>query len=286
MSETVDQLLAILHLEEIDRDLFRGQNEVRPWPRLFGGQVLAQALQAGRKTVEADRPCHSMHGYFMRPGSDKRPVVYQVERIRDGRSFTTRRIKAIQNGEAIFSMDASYQVVEQGLTHQIDMGDFPMPDELEDDTVTAGRVPQSPQMSGWATRERPFDMRSVYPLDQARPDTFDNPVWLRFRREIPIDDSIHQSILGYASDMGLVSTSYIPHRHTIDREHIQSASLDHAMWFHQAFDVSDWILYLKDTTAAGGSRGFNRGSFFSAEGKLIASAMQEGLIRQRGDGGN
>lgn len=275
------ELLGVLDLESIETNWFRGRNESRQGARLFGGQVLAQALAAGANTVDGTRPCHSLHAYFLRPGDSTTPVLYSVDRIRDGRSFTTRRIVAIQNGEAIFSMDVSFHIDETGLTHQMDMPDLPMPESLEDDMQVAKRMSEQHSMPGWSTRERPFDLRSVYPIDQKRPDNNMNPVWLRFRRPLPNDIFLHQCLLAYASDMGLVSTSMLPHRKAVDRREVQMASLDHALWFHRDFAADDWILYIKETTTAAASRGYNRGAFYTRDGALIASTLQEGLMRVR-----
>lgn len=275
------ELLGVLDLENIETNWFRGQNESRQGARLFGGQVLAQALTAAANTVDGERPCHSLHAYFLRPGDSTTPVLYSVERIRDGRSFTTRRIVAIQHGEAIFSMDVSFHLNEAGLSHQMDMPDMPDPESLEDDMQVAKRLSGQRSLPGWSTRERPFDLRSVYPLDQERPDNNMNPIWLRFRRPLTSDTSLHQCLLAYASDMGLVGTSMLPHRKSVDRQEVQMASLDHALWFHQSFKADDWILYIKETPAAAASRGYNRGVFYTRDGTLIASTQQEGLMRVR-----
>ena len=276
--DKANELLDILQLEPIETNLFRGRNEDRPFPRLFGGQVLAQALVAATHTTPDDRHCHSLHAYFLRPGDTQVPVVYRVERIRDGRSFTTRRIVAIQNGEAIFSMDASFQVSEPGLAHQIDMPDLPLPEDLEDDMEVAKRMPEG-QSSFWSGRERPFEMRSVYPMDKPRPDNNLNPVWIKFRDPIDASPELQRYLLAYASDMGLVSTSMLPHHSAVSRQQVQMASLDHAVWYHQYMAANDWILYIKETTSAAASRGFNRGGFYMRDGTLIASTMQEGLMR-------
>lgn len=281
-SNPARDLLSVMDVETIDADIFRGTNENRAGmgPRLFGGQVLGQALAAASRTVDETRPCHSLHAYFMRPGDVETPVLYSVERIRDGRSFVTRRIVAVQNGEAIFSMDASFQSPEKGLEHQIDMDTFPSPDDLEDDMVTAGRLPADAPVSGWARRPRPFELKSVYPLDQERPQNQVNPIWIRFREEFD-DKRLNQFLLAYASDMGLVSTSMLPHHKNVGRNKLQMASLDHALWFHRDFDVTDWLIYIKETPTAGSARGFNRGSFYTRTGTLVASTMQEGLMRVR-----
>ena len=274
MSDVTDELNRILDLEVIEDNLFRGENEYREYKRLFGGQVLAQALIAAYRTVDSARTCHSLHGYFLRPGDTERPVLYQVDPIRDGSSFTTRRIKAIQKGEAIFSMDASFQIEETGLSHQMDLEqEITQPENLEDDYEVAKR---KGQQTGWSDRKRPFEIRTVPKIGNNR-----SAVWLRYRDETKEPgDPQHQFLLSYASDMSLISTAMIPHRKTITGT-MQVASLDHALWFHRPFSVYDWILYTRDTPVAAGARGFTRGSFYNTKGQLIASVMQEGLIRTR-----
>ncbi|MGK0395505.1 MAG: acyl-CoA thioesterase-2 [Candidatus Azotimanducaceae bacterium] len=292
------ELLDILELETIDSNLYRGRNDSVHRQRLFGGQVLAQAVAAAINTVDEDRPCHSAHGYFLRPGSPEMPVLYRVERIRDGRSFTTRRIVALQKGEAIFSMDASFQVIEAGLSHQMPMQNVPTPDDLEDDVVIATR---NGVTHPWLLRERPFEMRSTAQLAEPEKNRFENPVWIKFRTPLsqpenkpdkepvtepvtePVKDAqrYHQELLAYASDMGFVSTSFLPHQEQQSRNDIQMASLDHALWFHQEVNVTEWLLYIKETNNAEGARGFNRGAFYSMDGTLVASTMQEGLLRVR-----
>ncbi len=277
MTESIsEQLLRILTLETVDANLFRGTHEGIVGMRLFGGQVLAQALAAANNTVEPERLCHSLHGYFLRPGSPDVPVIYRVERIRDGRSFTTRRIVALQYGEAIFSMDASFQVPETGLSHQIDMVEVPGPELLEDDVILARRAGVS---NDWSKRERPFEIRSVAQLSNAAENRTENPVWIRFKSAVANEQRLHQQLLAYASDMGLVSTSFLPHQETHDRSGIQTASLDHALWFHHPINITEWLVYMKESTSTASARGFNRGAFYTADGKLVASAMQEGLIR-------
>jgi acyl-CoA thioesterase-2 len=274
------ELLDILELETIDSNLYRGRNDSVHHQRLFGGQVLAQALAAAINTVDEDRTCHSAHGYFLRPGSPELPVLYRTERIRDGRSFTTRRIVAIQKGEAIFSMDASFQVIESGLSHQMPMQEVPMPDALEDDVAIAIR---NGVTSPWLLRQRPFEMRSTAQLGEPQKNRFENPVWIKFRN--PIKDPVrkaqryHQELLAFASDMGFVSTAFLPHQEQLSRNDIQMASLDHALWFHQEVNITNWLLYVKETNNAEGARGFNRGAFYSTDGTLVASTMQEGLMR-------
>lgn len=276
MTDPAEDLVRILDLERIEDNLFRGQNEERKYSRLFGGQVLAQALAAAYRTIATDRPCHSLHGYFLRPGDTERPVLYEVEAIRDGRSFTTRSIKAIQNGEAIFSMDVSFQIEEPGLSHQADLIDhLPGPAELEDDYEVGLRKWGKKVMGN---RKRPFEVRSVAKVGSNR-----GASWLRFRGDTATTISAeHQLLLSYASDMSLISTALIPHKFPKKgRPKMQMASLDHALWFHKPFSVGQWLLYLRDTPSAAGARGFTRGEFYTEEGTLVASVMQEGLVRIR-----
>ena len=280
----LDSLVDQLDLEQIDINLFRGLSTSIGGPRVFGGQVLGQALIAALCTVE-DRPCHSLHGYFLRPGDPEIPIIYEVDRIRDGKSFATRRIVAIQKGEAIFSMSASFQVVEPGLSHQCEMPDVPPPESCysEDDLLT-DNLSDNPELQARMAAmrlNRPIEMRRVEPI------SFVNPVarepiqhtWFRTKQSLPDEPAIHQCILAYASDMGLLSTCALPHGQSFFTG-LQSASLDHAMWFHRNFRADEWVLFAMDSPLAGGSRGFNRGKMFTADGTLIASVAQEGLIRE------
>ena len=282
-SPIAEKLLSILNLDVIEVNLFRGQNEDREaGMRLFGGQVLAQALAAATLTVDQERIVHSMQGYFLRPGNAKVPVLYSVDRIRDGQSFTTRRVLGIQQGEAIFSMSASFQVEEPGLTHQTHMPQVLPPEELEDDRLVIARVEHITDLaSSWATRERAFEIRSAYPADRPRPDNINNPTWIRFRHPLTDDRNLHRLLLAYASDMGFVGTSFLPHRSIADKNQLQMASLDHSLWFHRPFLLDEWMLYYRTSPSSAGSRGFNQGSFYSRAGELVASTMQEGLMRVR-----
>ena len=282
MSAPADDLLQILILEQIERNLFRGRNEDRMGGRLFGGQVVAQALRAAWHTVDG-RVAHSLHGYFLRPGSAGRPVLYDVERIRDGSSFTTRRVVAIQKGEAICNVDISFQVEEAGLSHGAAMPNVPLPETLEDDVAYARRhADDDPHMSPWARRERPFESRSVYRAGTPRPphERAWNPVWLRFKAPVPPEDkALASCLLAYASDMGLVSTAVIAHMGEAPRRRLHLASLDHALWIHRAPALDDWILFVKRTTTATGGRGMNHAELFDRGGQLLASVSQEGLLR-------
>jgi acyl-CoA thioesterase II len=286
MSRAVEDLLKILDLEQIEVNLFRGQSPKSGWQRVFGGQVIGQSLVAARRTVDGRHP-HSLHGYFMRPGDPKVPIIYEVDRIRDGKSFTTRRVVAVQHGQAIFAMSASFQVDEGGFEHQAVMPDVPGPDELpSEDDVKADLLSRMPEpMRTYYERERPIDMRPVeinrYMSREPMEPQFH--VWIRTTGRLPDDPAIHQCVLAYASDMTLLDTSLVPHGRTVFDPTIQAASIDHAMWFHRPFRADEWLLYAQDTPNAGGARGFSRGLIFQQDGTLIASVAQEGLIRDRGE---
>ncbi|MCJ2144682.1 acyl-CoA thioesterase II [Methylobacterium sp. E-066] len=291
MTDAVAELIAILDLERLEVDLFRGQNPKTGWRRVFGGQVVAQALVAATRTVPDDRPAHSLHAYFMLPGDPRAPIVYEVERIRDGRSFTTRRVKAIQHGRAIFATTISYQVSEGGFEHQPAMPDVAGPDGLLDGKALAasGATGMPEAVAAYFGRERPIELRPV-DLDRytarrkggARPEPVFN-VWLRAASALPDDPALHRAVLAYASDMTLLDVSLIPHASSVFDPNIQAASLDHALWFHRPVRIDDWLLYAQDSPAAGGARGFARGQIFDRAGNLVASVAQEGLIRPHGD---
>ncbi len=288
MHAALAELLDLLELERIEADLFRGRNERSALPRVFGGQVLAQALRAAALTAP-ERPPHSLHAYFLRPGDASRPILFEVERVRDGRSFATRRVRAIQGGEPIFAMSASFHVREDGLEHQAEPRPVPAPDALEDDVLVARRLQgREENVMPWQTRERAFECRSVFPVGTPQPDEPIKPAWYRARTELPEpaggdDGALHECLLAYVSDMGLMSTSLVPHAATTPRSRIVGASLDHAMWFHRPLRVDRWILYDRDSPTAAASRGFNRGAFYGENGALLASTAQESLIRVRRD---
>jgi acyl-CoA thioesterase II len=287
MSYTLDALLALLDLEELEHNIFRGLNRDIGSGRVFGGQVLAQALVAAARTVEEGRACHSLHGYFILPGDVDTPIVYFVDRLRDGRSFTTRRITAIQNGQAIFNMAASFQVVEDGPEHQTPMPEIPPPEELTSELElirsVADRIP--PRLREIYTQDRPLEVRPVEPLDPFAPARR-SPVkqmWIRASDAMPDAHLSHQSVLAYASDYGLLGAALLPHGLTFQMPHLQAATLDHVIWFHRAFRVDDWLLYTVDSPIASGARGFTRGSVYTRDGVLVASVAQEGLLRIRED---
>ncbi|XOV83047.1 MAG: acyl-CoA thioesterase [bacterium] len=276
------RLLEILDLEQIEQNLYLGSNETSTPLRLFGGQVLSQAAMAAYRTVEGVH-LHSLHGYFIRAGTTGRPVLYEVERIRDGRSFTTRRVVAIQNGEAIFNLDASFQVAEPGFDHAHPMPNVPLPEELEDDVAVAHALQEkSPHLSPMAKIERPFEMRSVFRLgsDAWLQDRFHSPCWIRFRENVDdADQALARCLLAYASDMSLVSTGALPHQSEVPREDLQMASLDHALWIHRDVPLDQWLLFHKRTSTAQGARGMVHADFHAENGQLVASVTQEGLLR-------
>ena len=286
MEDVFSQFLEVLKLEKIDECLYRGSNLKTHHPRVFGGQVFAQAMRAAQDTVKKNRFIHSQHAYFLRPGDSALPIVYTVDEIRDGTSFTTRRVIASQRGKAIFNTSMSFQIREQGLHHQHKMPDCAGPDELEDDQVSWLRAANSLVVDKKITfKPRPIELRSVEPLDYLNPKKRSprQHIWLRTRGKL--DESanqnhgIHEAILSYASDFNLMSTALLPHKKSIFDQNLQPASLDHAIWFHDEFRVDNWLLYSLDSPYSGNSRGFNRGTFFTQEGKLVASAVQEGLMR-------
>ena len=282
--KSLNRLIKLLDLEQLENNLFRGQSENIGGPRVFGGQVLGQALTAAHRTVDKKRTAHSLHAYFLRPGSIGTPIVYDVDRIRDGGSFSTRRVVAIQNGEPIFNTSISFQIREKGLSHQIDMPDILPPEkcvsDLEIRKQLANKVPK--KMREMFTRERPIELRSL-PGEGMFQSASKRPpykyMWMRAVSKLPNDINLHQAILAYASDMGLLSTSLNPHKLNFASGNFQSASLDHGMWFHRPFRADEWMLYSTDSPSASNARGFNRGSIYTRKGILIASAVQEGLMR-------
>jgi len=282
----MNELLDILDLEELEHNLYRGRSPQVEWQRVFGGQTIAQSLVAAQRTVPAERHVHSLHGYFMRPGDIKVPIVYEVDRIRDGASFTTRRVTAVQHGQAIFSLETSFQVQEQGLDHQIPMPpDVPMPETLLSQRDLLRTMEHIPEVirKFWA-RERPLEIRPVNLKHYSSRDRLPprQNVWIRLTGPIPDGDPRLPSVLlAYLSDMTLLDTSTFAHGRGLFDPDIQAASLDHAMWFHRPFRADEWMLYAEDSPSASGARGFNRGSLFSRDGRLIASVAQEGLIRVR-----
>jgi acyl-CoA thioesterase-2 len=276
MSETavtrLEELVKLLELERIERNLFRAFHPEGRRGRLYGGQIMAQAMKAAICTVDEDRRPHSLHGYFLRPGDPSVPALIDVERIRDGRSFTTRRVVVVQHGQAIFNMDVSFQVAEPGLSHQVEMPDLQPP--------PASKIPD-------ALRESPFIAWRVEHkiLKENSPHPPRQHVWCQASGRLADDPVLHACLLVYESDNALLSTGRLPHRGSFDRARLQMASLDHAMWFHHPavtdWRADEWLLYALDSPSTCGTRGYNRGLIFTEAGKLVASTMQEGLMRQR-----
>lgn len=284
MPDAVANLLSILDLEPLEHNLFRGVSPKDNWQRVFGGQVIGQALVAATRTV-AGRQAHSLHGYFLRPGDPTVPIVYEVDRIRDGGSFTTRRVVGIQHGHAIFSMSASFQVEEPGLDHQMDAEPVPDPETLPAEKALVDSLidDMAPEVRAYFERERLIELRPVdirhYTSREPLPAR--QVVWVRAGAELPDDPAIHRCVLAYVSDYTLLDTALFPHGRIVFDPAMQVASLDHAMWFHRPFRADEWLLYVQDSPSASGARGFNRGSIYDRAGRLIASVAQEGLIRVR-----
>jgi acyl-CoA thioesterase-2 len=281
MTKALDRLLDLLDLEQIEENIFRGRSPDERRQRVFGGQVAGQALVAAGRTVPADRPVHSLHAYFIRPGDPAVPIVYTVDRVRDGRSFTTRRVSAIQHGKTIFTLSASFHRPEPGPVHADPMPDVPPPEMVErtSDRLARllGEVPA--QMA-----QSPIDLRSVGPLSvEAERDpalrTTRNLVWLRVDGELPDDPLLHVCLMTYASDMTLLDSVLLGHGLSWVDGRTSGASLDHAMWFHRPFRADRWLLYAQDSPVAYGARGLAHGEVFTAEGELVVSVMQEGLVR-------
>jgi acyl-CoA thioesterase II len=281
----LQKLLATLTLERLDDNLFRGTNAELGWRRVYGGQVLGQALFAAAETASSDRMIHSLHGYFLLGGDPSHPIVYDVERIRDGGSFATRRVKAVQHSRPIFSMSASFHKHEVGYEHQSDMPDVPPPHSLPSvKKLLHGMMASLPSnMQAYWSREHPIDVRIVdpsrYVSRNAQPAR--QAVWLKANGVLPDVPHIHQAVLAYASDFTLLDTALVAHGKMLFDDDIQLASLDHAMWFHRPFRADEWLLYAQDSPTAFGARGFCRGSVYTQDGRLIASAVQEGLMRKR-----
>jgi len=281
----LDGLLSILDLEPLEENLFRGRSPQQGWQRVYGGQVLGQALVAAVRTVPADRVAHSLHAYFLLAGDPSRPIVYNVERVRDGRSFTTRRVTAIQHGRAMFVMSTSFHVAEPGLDHQDEMPKVPQPEELpSEQQLTAKLLAHLPEnMKSYWERERPIEMR---PVDVSRyfarrKGAPEQAIWMRASGRLPDAFPLHQCVLAYASDFTLLDTALIAHGKLMFDKDMQLASLDHALWFHRPFRADEWLLYAQDSPSGHGARGFCRGKVFTRDGVLIASVCQEGLMRQR-----
>ena len=282
MDRRLADLLKQFELERLEVNLFRGESRDIGSPQVFGGQVLGQALMAAYSTIEG-REVHSLHSYFLRRGDFNLPIVYQVDRSRDGNAFSSRRVIAVQNGEQIFTFAASFQVPEEGMDHQATMPVVPPPESLHDADQPApdilAKLPE--KIRGFLVRERPFEFRRVEPVDLLHPVASPplQHVWLRTVDKLPDDDQLHRCLLAYISDYNLLNTATLPHSDSYLTGNLFMASIDHAMWFHRKFRVDEWLLYAMDSPSASGARGLARGMIFTQDGRLVASTIQEGLIR-------
>ena len=282
MHPVLQDLLHLLRLERIEDNIFRGESRDIGSAQVFGGQVLGQALSAAYHTVD-NRIAHSLHAYFLRRGDMNAPILYDVDRSRDGGSFSARRVVAIQHGRPIFNLAVSFQNPEQGLQHQAEMPEVPGPDGLQDAReVSADILENIPQkMRRYLTEKRPFEFRPVRPANFSQAEVLPpvKHIWIKAVDILPDEPSVHQYLLAYVSDYELLGTSTLPHGLTFGSGHVQMASLDHALWFHRDVRVDQWLLYSMDSPNASGARGFSRGQFFTEDGVLVASTAQEGLVR-------
>lgn len=282
---SIHELIELLKLEKLSDSVFLGQNYQAPWKRVFGGQVLAQALSAAQQTVDPERIAHSLHAYFLLAGDISIPIVFEVEKIRDGGSFSTRRVVAKQNGIAIFFISISFQKIQKGYDHQIDMPNVAGPDNLPSDLETVNKFKLFvPDHIFQVIQERPFEFRMVEPVslfDFKKKLPFRN-FWFKANETFEADLNIHQRLLTYVSDYNLLTTATLPHtKGPLPSNDLFMASLDHGMWFHRDFKIDDWLLYAMDSPSASNARGFTRGNIFTQEGKLVASVVQEGLMRPK-----
>jgi acyl-CoA thioesterase-2 len=279
----VGELIDLLRLERLEEDLFRGQSRDIGTRNVFGGQVVGQALSAAQQTVAADRIVHSLHAYFLRAGDIEAPIVYNVDRSRDGKSFSVRRVVAIQHGQPILNFAASFQVGEGGAEHQFDMPAVPMPEDLAPpEQIPADELAKMPvKLQRWLSRKSAFEFRYVSRRNEIQPEKRPpyQQIWFRLIDRAPDDDALHRSMLAYASDFHLIGTAMLPHGISYLQHNVQVASLDHALWFHRPFRVDDWLLYSCDSPSAQGGRGLTRGMIYTRDGLLVASTAQEGLIR-------
>lgn len=285
MSQALSNLLSLLNLEKIEEGLFRGQSEDLGLRQVFGGQVVGQALYAAKETVPAERLVHSFHSYFLRPGDSQKPIVYDVEVLRDGNSFSARRVAAIQNGKPIFYMTASFQAPEEGFEHQKTMPSAPSPEGLKSETDIARELEKflPPQVKEKFLCDKPLEIRPVEFHNPLKGHTAEpaRQVWIRASGAMPDDFRVHQSLLGYASDFNFLVVALQPHGVGFLEPGMQVATIDHSMWFHRPFSMNEWLLYSVESTSASSARGFVRGEFWSMDGKLVASTVQEGVMRKR-----
>ncbi|GAB6259964.1 acyl-CoA thioesterase II [Photobacterium sp. R1] len=286
MSKELNELLNLLHLEQLEQGLFRGQSQHLGLPQVYGGQVIGQSLSAAKETVSEQRFVHSFHSYFLLPGDPQKPIIYDVENLRDGKSFSTRRVQAIQNGRPIFYLTASFQGLEEGFNHQFQMpADIPPPESLKSEQEHVKAI--ADQLPGKFVEtfgcDRPIEVRPVHVINPLHPQSqaARQYLWIKANGEMPNDPRIHQYVLAYASDWGFLVTALQPHGVTLLTPKMQVATIDHSMWFHRPFRMDDWLLYAIDSPSASGSRGLVRGEIYNRQGELVATAVQEGLMRQR-----
>ena len=281
--QPLNQIIKTLDLEEIELNHYLATSPNEGWQRVYGGQVIGQALVAASRTVSPNRSAHSLHGYFLRAGDTTIPILYKVDRIRDGKSFTTRRVVAVQRGQAIFTMSISFQVDEGGLSHQFDMPEVPGPDSLptEDELRREQAKSWPKEFQESFSGSSAIKVKPVDPVDLLNPEPAQatQRCWMRCGEALPNDPRIHQCVLAYLSDWSLLDTASRPHAVSFMQDNVQVASLDHAMWFHRPFRADEWLLYDQDSPSASGARGFNRGLIYNQTGKLVASTTQEGLLR-------
>ena len=281
--QPLNQIIKTLDLEEIELNHYLATSPNEGWQRVYGGQVIGQALVAASRTVSSNRSAHSLHGYFLRAGDTTIPILYKVDRIRDGKSFTTRRVVAVQRGQAIFTMSISFQIDEGGLSHQFDMPKVPSPDSLptEDELRREQAKSWPKEFQESFSGSSAIKVKPVDPVDLLNPEPAQatQRCWMRCGEALPNDPRIHQCVLAYLSDWSLLDTASRPHAVSFMQDNVQVASLDHAMWFHRPFRADEWLLYDQDSPSASGARGFNRGLIYNQTGKLVASTTQEGLLR-------
>jgi acyl-CoA thioesterase II len=280
MQDLLDQLIALLDLEELDVNIFRGRSPQEFRIRVFGGQVAGQALVAAGRTVAWDQIVHSLHAYFLRPGDPTIPILYEVDRIRDGKSFTTRRVVAIQRGKAIFHLSASFQVIESGPSHAAEMPHVPPPEACPTwaESMAERAEPMAKEVREWFLRDRPIELRYIPPPESERHEPRQH-IWIRANGKLPDAPLLHQCIVAYASDLTLLDTATLPHHIYWNDPRYQMASLDHAMWFHRPFRADEWLLYAQESPSASGARGLCTGRLYTRDGTLAVSVVQEGLIR-------
>ncbi|HET7266855.1 MAG TPA: acyl-CoA thioesterase II [Oleiagrimonas sp.] len=283
----VAELVELLTLERLEDNIFRGQSRDIGTRYVFGGQVLGQALSAAQRTVDPDRQAHSLHGYFLRAGDINAPIIYQVERARDGRSFSVRRVVAIQHGQTILNCAVSFQVEEKGFEHQSSMPEVPQPEDVEPlEPMTEDELKKFPvKLQRWLGMDSPFEFRKVWPRNEFKPEKRPpyQHIWFRLTEKIDDSPMLQRAMLAYASDFHLIGTATLPHGISYLSHNMQMASLDHAMWFHRPFRADEWLLYSFDSPTAQGARGLARGTIFQRNGTLVASTAQEGLLRLRDD---